>query len=61
MNVYYDQRFPVYIPDAALTEKTTPRRTDMTRDDFMVMNGALLPLKKKLFSQLLKFTFTLFL
>lgn len=32
----------------------------MTIDDFMVMNEALLPLKKKLLSQLLKFTLTHF-
>lgn len=38
--------FPLYIRDAALTERTTHRRTQKMSDDFMVMKVMFLPLKK---------------
>lgn len=41
----------VYVHDAALTERKTPRRMQTTGEEFMVMKETFLPLKKK-FNQL---------
>lgn len=41
----------VYVHDAALTERKTPRRMQTTGEEFMVMTEMFLPLKKK-FNQL---------